>query len=319
VFACGCLSSASVMPCSIVHGGPLGSLESSEHGSAVTSQKGAESDDEAVDLPPSPCRARGNAQLQMAWSRLKQREEQLFAQESEVKRQHGLLEEQDFELQEERRQHQESILFLARKTSELEARESRVADRERRLSGISGTPGSSAGSPSPNKNLRKHAGATPPRPRSTPPRRHCPSFATTAVQTEVLTLTMPPPPSPVTQQECELPTGAEDTPPQKEMTKKKKGRCRRVCCCGRWLKFFIEALILIGIFTLPQLPRETAQNAVSSLPLPLQNVVHMMVGGREPSVSRDHSVPIHLGTPRCQQVLQTVRAKMLKLQASHMP
>merc|ERR1719478_1487460 len=91
---------------------------------------------EAPAAPPSsPPQSPGR--FREAWAGLKQWEEELEGKQRN-------LEEWDFELQEEKRQHRESRLFLARKMSELEARELRAAKQEeRRLSALSGTPTSS--------------------------------------------------------------------------------------------------------------------------------------------------------------------------------
>jgi len=114
----------------------------------------------ATTLPSTPPDSPGR--YRQVWLCLKQREEELEEKQQQ-------LEEWDFELQEEKRQHRESRLFLARKMSELEARELRAAkEEERRLSRVSTRSGSQATSldrtpPSASKHTRNHLLETPPR------------------------------------------------------------------------------------------------------------------------------------------------------------
>jgi len=194
---------------------------------------------EAPATPTSPPQSPG--QLKDAWAYLKRREEDMESKQRE-------LEEWDFELKEEKRQHRESRLFLARKMSELEAREHRAACGERRLSTLSGTTASSVE-------------WTPPR---TPP-------SGTRLRT----------PSRDTPEQRRLSGASTDTATQTEQTEEAAAdkdvvvgqRCRRATgICKRLFKFFMVAkvFLLIGVVVVPALPRDTVETIATWLPVSLE-------------------------------------------------
>lgn len=214
----------------------------------------ADADEDAAaspnGFPESPER------LRESWACLNQREE-----EFEAKQRH--LEEWDFELKEEKRQHRESRLFLARKMSDLEARELRAArDDERRHSGISGTPASSDGArtpPSSSKNLRENLRGTPPR-----GLKAFPELAHNTTQTE------------------------EQMAALSEQNPCRRHRCRRLgILIGVVL---LKVCLLIGVVVVPELSNESVESMAAWLPVPLETFVSFEIVPGESTVGSSSDI-----------------------------
>jgi hypothetical protein len=139
----------------------------------------------------------------------------------------------DFELLYEKRQHKEGRKFLARKMSELEARELKAArEDERRLSNtsaLSGTPVSSMDRtpPSSGKKLRgTPLGETPEHP--------CNDIADAEVQTEDL----------MAQQDG-------------------RGRCKKSCKMLLWFALVVKACVIAVVVFAPELPQTMLEKVTS--------------------------------------------------------
>lgn len=146
-----------------------------------------------------------------------------------------LLEQWDFELQEEKRQHRESRLFLARKMSELEGRELRAAkDEERRLSAFSGSPSPSIERTPPSSRAR------------TPTPKLTEELAHTATQT----------------------WAAEDNTAAANPSKRTH-TCKRMCRFGLTSCLVVKICVLLAFIIVPELPSETVENMAVWLPVPL--------------------------------------------------
>lgn len=180
-----------------------------------------------------------------AWAFLKRREEDMEAKQRE-------LEEWDFELKEEKQEHREKRIFLARKMSELEAREHRAACDERRLSALSGTPASSVD-------------WTPPR---TPPsgtRSRTPSAGTpeqrrlSGASTEA-----------ATQTEQSEEAAADKDVVLGRRCRRATGICKRLCKFGIALQVAVKVFLLVGVVVGPELPRDTVEKMATWLPLSLE-------------------------------------------------
>jgi len=202
-------------------------------GSAEGVADAADACEVVLGLPNTP--PQSPRKLKEAWSALKQFEEEL-----ESKQRH--LEEWDFELKEEQRQHRESRRILARKMSELEARELRAAKHEeRRLSATSGTPSSSlkglsVGATPPSSSMQKRVslGSTP---------EHCiasPSEAggdAAEIVPTVLTYD--------DSDEAGWPRSS-----------------RRLCRFGTLLQLVVKAVILFGVLVAPELSMQAVETVI---------------------------------------------------------
>jgi hypothetical protein len=193
------------------------------------------------ELPSSPPDSPGR--YRQVWTVMKQREE-------ELEDKHRQLEEWDFDLQEEKRQHRESRLFLARKMSELEARELRAAkEEERRLSRNS----TLSGSPTPSME------------KMTPP-----SSCKTRSPKSLGTLS----------EDSKLSHDFEDRSTQTDISTYQEqapfGRrltCKQLCRFGLVFSLAVKVCVLIAAVVLPRFSSGTVQNLAAWLPLPLSTSV----------------------------------------------
>lgn len=291
-------------------------LHSQSLGCEDTPVDGSDGLEAKAGMPSSPPDSPGR--LRQFWACMKQRQEEL-----ENKQRH--LEEWDFELKEEKRQQRESRLFLARKMSELEAKELRASKREeRRLSALSGTPASSMERtpPSSSKPLSPSSGMSPER---------FQSFAElidTAAQTEETT------------------AGAAAAPAEQERCRPHPCRratslCKRLFHFGVALQFAVKACVLIGVVVVPELPSEAVESIAAWLPVPLETFVSLETGSDNAPFSDSTSVvpatvpqaaaappaceictvPQAAGAPQacenCEKALQDAHLELTRLQYEH--
>jgi len=189
--------------------------------------------------------------------------------EEELEGKQRSLEEWDFELKEEKRQHRESRLFLARKMSELEARELRAAkEEERRLSGLSGTPASSGDRTPPSSSKKSRTPL-----RGSPPGGLKPSpeeLVDHATQTEEMTAALG---AEAAQQDLRGQVG------RRQSCRRATSLCKRLCQFVVALHLAMKAFYLIGVVVVPELPSETVQSMAAWLPAPLETLLSLETGG----------------------------------------
>jgi len=210
---------------------------------------------ETAEAPSTPCSPPlSPGQLKDAWSYLKRREEDMESKQRE-------LEEWDFELKEEKRQNRESRLFLARKMSELEAREHRAACDERRLSNLSGTAASSVDWTPPRTPPSGTRLRTPPR--GTPEQRRLSGASTeSATQTEQ----------------------TEEAAAEKDVVlgrrcRRATGMCKRLFKFGIALQLVVKVFLLVGVVVVPELPNGIVEKMATWSPVPLESFLALDVAG----------------------------------------
>lgn len=198
------------------------------------------------DLPSSPPDSPGR--YRQIWTCIKQRQEELENKQRE-------LEEWDFELQEKERQHRESRLFLARKMSELEARELRAAkEEERRLSRYSALSGSPA--PSADK-------MTPP---SSSKKMRTPQSPGTPLGDSKLSDDLE-----------DRSTQTDTSMYQENSPSKRLNSCKQLCRFGVVLSLAVKVCVLIAAVAFPQLSSAPMQKLTAWLPAPVS-------GSADPSI-----------------------------------